>query len=68
MTIEHKKARESEIIAHPALLGSRIAFQPRISNAEAHAVVYLKTGILDYPFDMGATKHAHIGNIQTNGH
>ena len=33
-----KKARESELIAHPALEGSRIAFLPRISNAEAHAV------------------------------
>jgi len=36
--IHIKKARESELIAHPASVGLRIAFQPRISNAEAHAV------------------------------
>jgi len=41
---EHiKKARESEIITHPACSGSRIAHLPRISNAEAHAVcIYMQ--------------------------
>lgn len=37
-TFLHKKARESEHIAHPAYSGSRIAFYPRISNTVAHAV------------------------------
>ena len=42
-TQEHiKKARESELIAHPACSGSGIAHLPRISNAEAHAVCILK--------------------------
>ena len=44
--IHIKKARESELIAHPALVGLRIAFLPRISNAEAHALcILLKRGL-----------------------
>ena len=35
-----RKTWGSELTAHPALSGSRIAFQPRISNAEAHVYVY----------------------------
>jgi len=35
-----EKARESETIAYPAHVGSRIARRPRISNAEAPAIRY----------------------------
>ena len=32
-----EKARESETIAYPTLVGSRIAHRSRINNADAHA-------------------------------
>ncbi len=34
----HKKSAGIRTFAHPANQGLRIAFQPRISNAEAHAM------------------------------
>ena len=38
-----KRKRGNPTIAHPAYRGSRIAHHPRISNAEAHAVlIYYK--------------------------
>ena len=40
-----EKARESETFAYPARLGLRIAHHPRISNAEAHAKLYILIGV-----------------------
>ncbi len=45
-SLNHKrKSAGVRTIAHPARLGLRIAHHPRISNAEAHAKLYILIGV-----------------------